>query len=62
MSSGKKIWLVGNSSEKSQKTLSELTALLQVKGFQFDKENPEVVISVGGDGTLLKAMHLYEHS
>ncbi|QSR12624.1 NAD kinase [Lactococcus sp. LG606] len=60
MSSGKKIWLVGNSSEKSQKTLLELTALLQSKNFRFEKENPEIVISVGGDGTLLKAMHIYE--
>ena len=61
MSSGKKIWLVGNSSEKSQKTLLELTALLRSKKFKFEKENPEIVISVGGDGTLLKAMHLYEN-
>lgn len=60
MNSGKKVCLVGNSTEKSQKTLLELTALLQTKGFQFDEKNPEIVISVGGDGTLLKAMHLYE--
>lgn len=26
-----------------------------------DQENPELVISVGGDGTLLSAFHLFSH-
>lgn len=26
-----------------------------------DSENPEIVISVGGDGTLLQAFHQYSH-
>ena len=34
-----------------------------MKDFQMveDSENPEIVISVGGDGTLLRAFHQYSH-
>lgn len=34
-----------------------------MKDFQMveDSENPEIVISVGGDGTLLQAFHQYSH-
>ena len=61
MNFGKKVWLIGNSSEKSQKTLTGLRELLTVEHFIFDDLNPEIVISVGGDGTLLRAMHMYEY-
>ena len=30
---------------------------LEERGFVYDLKNPELVISVGGDGTLLKAIH-----
>lgn len=35
----------------------------QMNGFHMieDTENPEIVISVGGDGTLLQAFHQYSH-
>lgn len=58
--SAKKIALVGNRLAASQTILSNLTTLLKEAGFQIDEKSPEIVISVGGDGTLLKAMHLYE--
>ncbi|MFC4651356.1 NAD kinase [Lactococcus nasutitermitis] len=61
MSAGKKVWLIGNSSEKSQKTLTKLSKMLQAEKFILDDLNPEIVISVGGDGTLLRAMHMYEY-
>ena len=32
---------------------------LEERGFTYDPKNPEIVISVGGDGTLLKAIHHY---
>lgn len=57
---GKKLWIVGNSTEKSQRTVEELTKLLKKEEIIFDENTPEIVISVGGDGTLLHAMHLYE--
>ena len=60
MNFGKKIWVIGNSSEKSQKTVTALKKLLKVEHFIFDDINPEIVVSVGGDGTLLRAMHMYE--
>lgn len=30
-------------------------------GLQFDEEQPEIVLSIGGDGTLLHAFHRYSH-
>lgn len=27
----------------------------------YDEEHPDIVITVGGDGTLLEAFHLYSH-
>ncbi|WP_216828267.1 NAD kinase [Alkalihalobacterium elongatum] len=30
-------------------------------GLIYDEENPEIVITVGGDGTLLHAFHTYKH-
>lgn len=59
--SGKKIWLIGNDTVISQQTLSNLTKLLEKENFIFDDLEPELVISVGGDGTFLRAFHMYEH-
>ncbi|MGM9886406.1 MULTISPECIES: NAD kinase [unclassified Lactococcus] len=61
MNFGKKIWLIGNPSEKSTKTVNALKKLLRAEHFIFDDINPEIVVSVGGDGTLLRAMHMYEY-
>lgn len=30
-------------------------------GLEFDEEDPEIVLSIGGDGTLLHAFHRYKH-
>jgi len=30
-------------------------------GLQFDEEQPEIVLSIGGDGTILHAFHRYAH-
>lgn len=57
----KKLTLVGNHTAESQKIVLTLKKMIQQEGFTFDEKNPEIVISVGGDGTLLKAMHLYEN-
>ena len=34
---------------------------LQDFGLVFDEEEPEIVLSIGGDGTLLHAFHRYSH-
>ena len=57
---GKKIWIVKNTYKKTQAIVSALEALCLEAGFVFDEENPEIIISVGGDGTLLAALHYYE--
>ena len=36
-----------------------LISKISEHGFDFDQENPDVVIFVGGDGTLLRAVHEY---
>ena len=33
--------------------------LLKEEGFSFDEDNPDVVITIGGDGTFLRAVHKY---
>ncbi|MDR1605946.1 MAG: NAD kinase [Streptococcaceae bacterium] len=57
---GKRIWIVKNDSQKTAVIAAELEQLCRAAGFVFDEENPEIVISVGGDGTLLTAFHDYE--
>ncbi|MDR2975808.1 MAG: NAD kinase [Streptococcaceae bacterium] len=48
----------------SSQQMNEKEALAQTREhdgkFQIDQENPELVISVGGDGTMLSAFHAYE--
>lgn len=41
----------------SSTVCSEIKNRLIKKGFVFDQENPELIVYVGGDGTLLHAMH-----
>lgn len=33
----------------------------ELKELIYDEEHPEIVISVGGDGTMLYSIHRYEH-
>lgn len=34
---------------------------LQDFGLTYEEESPEIVVSIGGDGTLLHAFHRYSH-
>ena len=34
---------------------------LEEFGLEFNEEDPEIVISIGGDGTLLHAFHRFSH-
>ena len=40
-----------------------LAALIkeELKELTYDEEHPEIVISVGGDGTMIYSIHRYEH-
>gem|GEM_PF-6180689 len=40
MNFGKKIWLIGNTSEKSKKTMEKLSKILKAEHFLFDDINP----------------------
>ena len=48
-----KVAIVHNSEEKSKQVTKQLTTLLEQNQIQIDNRQPELVISVGGDGTLL---------
>jgi len=44
----------------SQQLSQQFHALAQAKGLTADDHKPEVVLSIGGDGTLLQAFHRYK--
>ncbi|MCH4178044.1 MAG: NAD kinase [Streptococcaceae bacterium] len=56
----KKIAIVSNRQSQSQMVSKILAEKLLKNHFPIDEKNPDVVISVGGDGTLLKAFHQFE--
>ena len=53
----KKFTLNHRGDDHSSAICREVKEKLIKKGFVFDKENPELIVYVGGDGTLLHAMH-----
>lgn len=55
-----KINIVANAYERSQQVAAELSEKLRQRGFEVNHEYPDMVITVGGDGTLLHAFHEYE--
>lgn len=54
-----KIAVIANQAPKSKKVATELREKLVAASFELSLEKPEVVITVGGDGTLLNAFHSY---
>ncbi|MEG2643971.1 MAG: NAD(+)/NADH kinase, partial [Enterococcus sp.] len=57
-----RIGIIHNQEEKSIRILQRLRGLLADKeGLEIVKQNPELVITIGGDGTLLSAFHRYSH-
>lgn len=54
-----RVALYHNDQERSLAIVEELKKELEEKGLTLDNENPNLVISVGGDGTLLGAFHEY---
>ncbi|MGX5377305.1 NAD kinase [Ligilactobacillus sp. LYQ135] len=55
-----RIGIFANDTKHSLKIKSELIQKFLERHFILDNENPEIVITVGGDGTLLSAFHHYE--
>lgn len=56
-----KIGIVHNNSEKTLPVVKKLQALLSHHQLTIDTKNPEIVVTIGGDGTLLSAFHRYAH-
>lgn len=56
-----KVAIVSNHGLQSEKTERQLRKLLAENEIVIDQQRPEIVISVGGDGTLLSAFHRYSH-
>lgn len=51
--------IVAKKDEKSYEIENIVKERLNAEGWLYDKENPKLVICVGGDGTLLYAVHQY---
>ncbi|MDR1568761.1 MAG: NAD kinase [Streptococcaceae bacterium] len=62
MKQSKTIAIVANRQSQSQTVRNILVKELKKRQFIIDDIKPEIVISVGGDGTLLKAFHQYKDS
>lgn len=56
-----KVGLYGNQTEKTKEVMNAFDRLCQEGCFVRDDEHPDVVITVGGDGTLLGAFHRYRN-
>ena len=54
-----KFAIVAKKNEKSYRIEEKVKSALCGHDWQYDKKNPELVICVGGDGTLLYAVHKY---
>ncbi|WP_187421488.1 NAD kinase [Streptococcus cristatus] len=57
---GKKIAIIRNRKRQSEEVFQALMQKLRKAGFILTPKNPDIVISVGGDGMLLSAFHKYE--
>ncbi|MGT2711307.1 NAD kinase [Streptococcus oriscaviae] len=56
----KKIALLSSKNPKSEAVVKELWDKLKEANFILTPKNPDIVISIGGDGMLLSAFHKYE--
>ena len=57
---GKRVDLIANRKPQSRKVSYELKDLLKKHNFILNDKNPDIVVSIGGDGMLLSAFHKYE--
>ena len=58
---GKRVDLIANRKPQSRRVLYELKDRLKKNHFILNDKNPDIVISIGGDGMLLSAFHKYEN-
>ncbi|WP_290032868.1 NAD kinase [Ligilactobacillus cholophilus] len=55
-----KIGIFANETKKSMRIKNELITKFKERHFILDDTHPDIVITIGGDGTLLSAFHSYE--
>lgn len=55
----KRFWVVAKNDKKSNDIKNKILDRLTIAGMLLDEDDPELVISVGGDGTLLYSVHKY---
>ena len=56
-----RVAIVANGKYQSRRVASKLFATFKEdKRFYLSKKDPDIVISIGGDGMLLSAFHMYE--
>ena len=56
-----KVALVYNNKVETLAVVRALEKLLEARKIEIDTENPDVVITVGGDGTLISGFHKYQN-
>ncbi|GGP14453.1 MULTISPECIES: NAD kinase [Oceanobacillus] len=56
-----KFKIVSRGDKRSNKIKNMMRQYLESYGLEYDKEEPDLAISVGGDGTFLEAFHRYTH-
>ena len=56
----RKFTLVSKEDQTTQEVVRHITKALLERHWVLDPKDPEVVISVGGDGTFLRAIHTYQ--
>lgn len=60
-SGSKKIAIISNGKPQSKRVAQKIfSALKEDSRFYLTKKNPDIVISIGGDGMFLSAFHMYE--
>ncbi len=56
----RKFTLISREDSTSQSLVETIKKDLLKKGWAIDEQHPEVILSVGGDGTFLRAIHTYQ--
>ena len=56
-----KVAIQNNMKEASVKVAKELTERLQKENIEINQVNPDILITIGGDGTLLSGFHRFAH-
>jgi NAD+ kinase len=55
-----KYYIISRSDKLSDRLMADARTYLEDFGMEWDEENPRIVLSIGGDGTLLHAFHKYK--